>query len=435
MTLAKFIPAGVAITLTLLAPGASLGTNTNPGIQIARGTNTVLLTFSGALESAEAFTGPWAPVTNSSSPYLAETTGNQRFFRTVQPETNSIFSSRAVIQLTLTGPLQQHFDLAFAGTPDGIFPPVRQKPYFDATVAVQGVGVPAKVRVRGNSSLQECPFPKLKMKVSSEDRPGTPFFDAREIKIGTHCAEGGRGNIGRLRDERAAFREALAYEVMTEMGFISPRVRRARIEYRDTTPPPVVDPAGEVGSGDPVEGPQWPITRAAALFDDIEVVAERLGGRALSEEEVQALTKAGFDAQLVTELELLHALLGNWDFKLSPDGQGLWNTEVIQLPNQQLLPVAGDFDLASFVTGRVRLSAPHEYHPELADVERQSLYDVEAVQARSTPELFAEAVERYAQKRLAVEELIEAAVLDEEGRTNALRHVTAFFDALNKLKR
>ena len=275
------------------------------------------------------------------------------------------------------------------------------------------------------------------MKVSAEDRPDTPFFDAREIKIGTHCAEGGRGNIGRLRDERAAFREALAYEVMTTMGFISPRVRRARIEYRDITPPPEVDPGGEVGgsASDPADGSQWPITRNAALLDDIEVVAERLGGRALSDDEIAALTKAGFDAQLVTELELLHALLGNWDFKLSPDGQGLWNTDVIELPNKQLVPVAGDFDLASFVTGQVRLSAPQDYHPELAEVERQALYDVEGVQARSTPELFAAAVERYGQNRPALESLIKAAAVDDDGRTNALRHVTAFFDALATVKR
>lgn len=114
--------------------------------------------------------------------------------------------------------------------------------------------LPVTMRVRGNSSLQECPFPKMKLKVSRENRVGTPFETARELKIGTHCAEGGRGTVGRLRDETAAAREALAYETMAVLGFEAPRVRRARIEYRDTTP-------GEAGTG-----VGWQVMRRALAF-------------------------------------------------------------------------------------------------------------------------------------------------------------------------
>jgi hypothetical protein len=256
------------------------------------------------------------------------------------------------------------------------------------------------------------------MKVSPSNRAGTPFADAREIKVGTHCAEGGSGNVGRLRDERATSREALAYETMRVMGYIAPRVRRARIEYRDTSP----------ADGAPAEG--WPVTRNALILDDAGVVAERLGGRALDDEEITGLTKAGFDEQLIAELELLHALLGNWDYALSPDGQGLWNTDVIELPNKQLVPMPGDFDLASFVTGKVRVNAPREYHPELGDVERQMFYQVEQLQPRYSGPIFAAARDRFVLERQDIEALINAAEVDEAGRTNALLHVAALFDAL-----
>lgn len=394
-----------------------------PAIAIAREPSRATITFTGVLESADTPSGPWKEAQNGGSSVMVDLEGVQKFFRAREADGSSIFSSRTVAELTVEGPLQHFFDMAFAGLPDGIFPPVREKPYFEGTVEISGSEIPVSLRVRGNSSLQECPFPKLKLKVSKADRPGTPFFDAREIKIGTHCGEGGRGNIGRLRDQRAAFREALAYETMELMGFVTPRVRRARIEYRDTTPTNAV-----VDSG-------WQVVRHALIFDDIEVVAERLAGRALDDEEVAALSEAGFDGQLIAELQLLNALLGNWDYELSTDGEGLWNVEVIELPDKRLTPVVGDFDLASFVTGEVRVSVPAEYHPELPDLERQALYDVEQVRQSAGEALFTAARDRFLLNREAIETQIHAAEIDDEGRANALEHASAFYDALAAVRK
>lgn len=388
-----------------------------PWIKLNREGDRVILTFTGTLQSASATDGTWTDIPNAGSPFTQDATETQRFYRAAAA-TESIFSSRSVVAWIVTAPLQTHFNLAFAGSPDGIFPPRREKPYFDGKVKMGGTDLTVTMRVRGNSSLQECPFPKLKLKVSKEDRKGTPFFDAREIKIGTHCADGGHGNIGRLRDERATYREALAYETMALLDFTAPRVRRARIEFRDTSP-----------TNAPVEG-GWQLTRNAVILDDVEVVAERLGGRALDDAEIQALTDAGFTEQLITDLEFLHVLLGNWDYELSQTGEGLWNTEVVRLPDGTFIPVAGDFDLASWVTEQVRSSAPRDYHPEWAELDREARYGLEQIQRRVKPETFNAARDRFTLKRTAMESLIQQAEVDEAGRTNALQHVTSFFDAI-----
>jgi hypothetical protein len=415
--------------------------------------------FTGMLLRADTVTGPWVELTNAASPYWVESAQNgeaayssfvvppsggllsegmgvdvredrlkaglqtgRGFFRSRGPE--SIFDRDTVVSLSLEGPFEVYFEEAFAGMPDGIFPPVREKPWFEGEVWLSAPGLerPIDVRVRGNSSLQECPFPKLKFKVSRSDRAGTPFFNAREIKVGTHCAEGGRGTIGRLRDERATWREALVYEVMETVGFVGPRARRAQIEYRDTSPMTGTNaPNGEVG---------WTISRKAVLLDDVEVVAERLGGRALDDEEITNLTNANFDAQLIADLRLLHALLGNWDWALSLDGENLWNTDVVALPNGTLLPVVGDFDLSSFVTEEVQLSAPWDFHPELPELEREARWDVEVVSKEVPAEVFAAGKERFNSKRVAIEALVASALVDEIGRTNAQKHATAFYAAL-----
>jgi hypothetical protein len=386
-----------------------------PAVAVSREATNVAISFKGTLQYAEAVTGPWIDLVDAGTPHLPGTASGSRFYRARTPD--GVFVTNEVVEFMVSGPLQEHFDLAFAGSPDGIFPPNRQKPYFDGTLVLGRFTVPVSMRVRGNSSLHECPFPKLKFKVSKSERLVTPFAEAREVKLGTHCGEGGRGGIGRLREQIATFREALAYETMGELGFISPRVRRAHVEYRDTTDTNLTPMAG------------WTISRDALIFDDVEVVAERLGGWALVDEAVAALTNANFSAQLITDLRFLHALLGNWDYGLSLDGRVLWNTDVIELAGGALVPVAGDFDLSSWVTAVVRVGAPPGYRPDLPELERRALYELEEIRQQAGSINYNAARDRFTAKRSAIESLLGGALIDEPGRSNCLHHVSAFFEA------
>ena len=405
-----------------LAPAATalLAGIDPPRIEISRDLGQLTVTFTGVLQTSPTVTGPWTDQSTAVSPFHPDGKSGLTFYRSAGPSAQSIFASRSIVDLVITGPLHAHFNLAAAGSPDGIFPPHREKPPFEGMVKLGALELPVGLRVRGNSSLQECPFPKLTLKVAKASREGTPFFDAREIKIGTHCADGGHGNVGRLRDERATYREVLAYETMDLMGFLSPRVRRAEIEFRDTTP-----------TNGGVEG-GWQITRKAMLLEDPEVVGERLGGHALDDLELEKLTDAGFGEQLITDLRLLHVLLGNWDYALSFDGRGLWNTDVISLPDGKLVPMLGDFDLASWVTGTVRRTFPQDYRPELPDLDRRARYELEQIQASIKLEIFRAAQDRFIAHREAIQSLATSAEVDEEGRTNVLKHIEAFYSAINE---
>ena len=142
----------------------------------------------------------------------------------------------------------------------------------------------------------------------------------------------------------------------------------------------------------------WTLSRKALLLDDIEVVAERLGGRALDDEEITSLTNANFSPQLIADLRILHAFLGNWDYALSTDGSNLWNTDVVALPDGGLLPVAGDFDLCSFVTEEVQLNAPWDYHPELPALRRETRWRLDVINRDVSAEIFAAGKERFISK-------------------------------------
>ncbi len=420
-------PLALVSALLLSASGARAASAAldAPVLTVQRDGAQLVLTYSGALLSAASPSGPWTPVAGATSPHRWSLESSERqFFKAGATSGTGVFDSQEITSWMLTGPLQHHFELAHAGMPDGIFPPVREKPYFNGTVTVGPTTVPAQIRVRGNSSLQECPFPKLKIKVARADRTNTPFAEAREIKIGSHCADGGRGPIGRLREESACYREALAYETAGVLGFTLPRVRRAVVDYRDTSTP--AGPDSPVG---------WQLRRKALLIEDPEVVGERLGGRALDDAEIDALTNANFPPTLILELQMLHILLGNWDYALSIDGTELWNTDVIALENGLMTPMPGDFDLASFVTGEVRLEAPHDYRPDLPDLDRQVRFKLEQLRSLTKPDIFGGAAVRFLNHRHALAELLESADLDAEGRANAQHHLAAFFAVLDDLVR
>src|SRR5688572_12848859 len=79
----------------------------DPAVAIGREGAQVKITFAGSLEAAATVGGPWHEVTNAASPHVPEPAAGRRFYRTRSPV--SIFSSRSVVEFSLSGPLQAHF--------------------------------------------------------------------------------------------------------------------------------------------------------------------------------------------------------------------------------------------------------------------------------------------------------------------------------------
>jgi len=98
--------------------------------------------------------------------------------------------------------------------------------------------------------------------------------------------------------------------------------------------------------------------------------------------------------------------------------------------NKWLVPVAGDFDLASWVTGIARRIAPRDYHPELGDIERETRYALEQIEHRVAPANYSAARSRFLAKRTLIQNLVLSANLEDDGRAIALRHLQEFYDVL-----
>src|SRR5262245_57377032 len=108
-----------------------------PTLSLTRNGKKVIATYSGTLQAAASITGPWTNVLNATNPYSFSASAPFAAFRT--RTSDSVFASSTVVSLSLVAPFQENFELAHAGEPDGIFPPVREKPYFEGTLYMTGL--------------------------------------------------------------------------------------------------------------------------------------------------------------------------------------------------------------------------------------------------------------------------------------------------------
>ena len=336
----------------------------------------------------------------------------------------AIFSGTGPSTLRIEAPFAPAFSAARAGEPDGFFPQPRVKePFAGTMIYKQGrkeIRIPIELTVRGNSSLQECAFPKLKVKAAKPAVAGTVFEGVHKFKIGTHCGEGGSGTIGRLRNQTAAWREALVYRIAAAAALPTLAVRPLTITYVDTA------------------AANATVTRKAFLLEHIELAAKRYGGEALEDpEQWQGDPQAEMGADVIAQIHLLQALVGNWDWDIGAPGAGrvLWNTEAVKSPGG-MLPIAADFDLASMVTRDWLKAETLDVLPAERDVHvRQAAHYLATGAGASLPiAALLRARDHFVAKRAAIEAAAASGPIDATGRKNAQEHVRVFYLALAQLE-
>ena len=354
-----------------------------------------------------------------------------------------VFADRSVLTLGLESPFGDLFGAAHAGVPNGPLPALPQRKFDDlpgkmtfTTSDGEKRTLDVTIKVRGNSSITECPFPKLTVKLTDAAKAlakDTPFAKSTKIKIGTHCADAGdgqTGTVGRLRNEKSPLREQLVLSELEALELPATLASRpARITYSDAKTHDVTE-------------------RNAMIFEDQEALARRSGAPksvcrnvdagqecdpVLTDTELAKVDpRNGFDRDRIAALVLFHAAVGNWDWALDvgdvpPSGGGsrVWNHDVLMLGDgTALTPVAHDFDLASSVTGRIGS----------ADITSAALAKQLKTMLTNTAGLTAAQLDGakalFRAKKTGLYAAIERSPADEAGKTLARAHLDAFFTAI-----
>jgi hypothetical protein len=344
------------------------------------------------------------------------------------PASPDLFSSYAIVELTLEAPLSDLFaqqeddDAAVDGklsyrAPDG------------GQVVVDHV----EVSERGNTSRQqnECRFPKLKLRFAAGRADASIFQHMDVVKIGTHCGESPDQTLtkkyGRVANEHTTHREAFVYRLLDILGIPSLRARPARITYRDTS------------TGGTTIGP---ITRDAMLLEDEPQAMKRLNASKAIPMERFRSAKEAFSVADTTGVAFAEALIGNFDWclRFAPGDRyrcdarkPLWNLLAFERSGGSSVPLMYDFDLSGMVTGH------HSWFDTIfndAFVESRAEPAVEvAAQLQHTRSLFSRAEldaarRRFASKKADVYRALDEAPVDARGKKQIASYLDPFFAAM-----
>ena len=344
---------------------------------------------------------------------------------------HGLFASPSVQHLRIEGPFSTAFNAAHAGSPDGIIPPIRRKEPFSAKLSYthdgQTIYHEVKMAVRGNNSLVECDFAKLKFEIL-DSVIGSVFAENKKVKVGTHCGEDS-GEISlrkRLRNQLTTHREAWLYEVLSVMQFPAQRTQPARVVWSDTS---------EVA-------PEWgrEIERNSFLLEDAKLAAKRLNLKLEDEEKKwEDEEKSNWDLESLAKMYLFQAMIGNWDWRL-PSGRGpfVHNFEVYKNAQGVFIFQPSDFDLASIVTGHPLKETANELrglYPDKPVLFRQAAYYALSIrkEALLTESHVAKAKQNFLQQLPGIRAKLENYPMDDAGKRIFLEHLAAFESVLNEI--
>ena len=229
-----------------------------------------------------------------------------------------LFADDAPLELTIEGPFREL-------SRDGRERPERQSLLRYRDAQGEDVTLDVDIRIRGNSRLEICAFPPLRLDFPKSQLEGTVFAGQNRLKLVTLCRD------------RDSFRDYLAQEYQIYLAFnaltdLSFRVRRATVEYVET-------------EGREPES----FTEQAFLIEEDWAVADRHGMEAL---EIESIQLNDLNPRHTTLLSLFHFMIGSTDWSAISGREGddcCHNGAVIHDVDEGTFVIPYDFDQTGII--------------------------------------------------------------------------------------
>jgi hypothetical protein len=288
----------------------------------------------------------------------------------------------------------------------------------------QAEALAVRIKLRGNSSLRLCTFPKIEFSfVQKEKLVGTVFEGQRKIDLNTHCTPEGLGSAFPLREE-------LIYRMMRVLGIPTYGSRPAAATYVESST------GIELHEGAP-----------AFFLEDRKSVLKRTGGVEVlnSFQAIGAEPSAdrrydfkgyrhapGVDEGEIARTYLLEAAVGNYDWilpgELSEKWSYLQNIKLIETsePRSFFFPV--DFDRSAIVYegGAVRFVGEESFTVTPANRDKILELELAAARKRFEPAVFDQAKSAFIAKKEELRVLLAAQYPDmAEHLMDFYRHLEA----------
>lgn len=224
-----------------------------------------------------------------------------------------LFQDPGLLEIQLRGPLGSLVDRK------------KDRREYTFLLTAGDASVEVAVRSRGNSRLDICSFPPLRLTFEDRLAEGTVFAGQRHLKLVTHCTT-------RSRDAGNVLDEYLAYRIFNLVSDVSYRVRLLRLKYFDTD-----------GHLDPDS-----VVRYGFLIESDEELAQRTGS---TPARVEGIVLTRLDPRQAALVYVFEYLIGNTDWSLVTaltEEFCCHNIDVFAVGDRNAI-VPYDFDLAGLV--------------------------------------------------------------------------------------
>ena len=269
-------------------------------------------------------------------------------------------------------------------------------------IELDGQSIRLDVRVRGNSRIEYCEFPPLRLDFGG-GAAGSVFEGQGKLKLVTHCRHDNQSAENNVLDEYAAYR---IFNAITPLSY---RVRLVRIRYEDTS--------GELRGLDK--------SYYGFLIEPDEQLAKRIEGEVA---EVAGARYTKLDATQLARMFVFQYLIGNLDYSLvtaETDEFCCHNVDLFRVDGG-LFTVPYDFDLTGLVNAAYAKPNP-DFRQRRVTQRRYVGYcssDIATIEA---------ALSEVAAMQDEVISIIEAIpALTERAAKTRLRYLEEFFKAVSK---
>jgi hypothetical protein len=230
-----------------------------------------------------------------------------------------LFASETPLKFRLEMPVQQVTGSRKSRDPD----------YFDARLVYTGaddaeVALDLRVRVRGKSRAEVCPFPPILLNFKAKELDGTWFDGENKLKLVTHC-------MSSEIYEHYELVEYLNYRVLNLLTDMSLRVRPVEVTYYDS------------------KREREFVTKPAFLIEDEERFAARHGLHLVTDEQVE---RGRYDQAALALVEMFQYFAGNTDWSATQGPKGkpcCHNVVPMTRDDGTVVPIAYDFDSTGIV--------------------------------------------------------------------------------------
>lgn len=332
----------------------------------------------------------------------------------------------AAVELSLLGPF------SFLNGPDNIAKErLKTDEWQEGELALeQGNRISVSLKIRGNNSIEECLFRKLKLKWDKALVELNPLgTKSNKLKIGTHCQKI-EGQTKLLGNELSVVRENFLLQLYRLFSDSSLKSRLARVKYTDSVDGRVIG------------------SYFALLREDEDEFAKSKNLLTVVPEESAVL--ANYDLNSLAILILFQSLAGNPDWRVAGIGgepfgpQGVWNTEVYRKEGGgegklKLIPVPSDLDIARTLVLLDKASLRRGYwiSKNISNLALQPsvIYSLEMLLRNFNvlpPANVGHAIAKFQMIEQKIEELY--GLLDDDGRKFFRRHINDFSRSLSAIK-